>query len=82
MKHYSPKVWGTTNYIPPDMLPYLALLFKYDRGNDVFVCFVTCESVHLSFLALQGKQQSFGFQHIEINVKLLTKYVTPDTLPK
>ena len=64
------------------MLPNLELLFKVGRGNDVFKCFVTCESVYLSFLALQGKEQSFGFQDIAINVKLLTKYVTPDTLSK
>ena len=38
--------------------------FKDGRDNDVFVCFVTCESVYLSFLALQGKQKSFGFQDI------------------
>ena len=68
--------------VPPDTLPNLALLFKDGRGYDVFVCFVTCESVYLSFLALQRKQQSFGFQNIAINVKLLTRYVTPDTLPK
>ena len=64
------------------MLPNLALLFKDGRGNDVFVCFITCESGHLSCLALQGKQKSSGFQDISINVKLLTRYVTPDTLPK
>ena len=66
------------------MLPSfcIGLLFKDGTGNDVFVCFVTCENVYLSFLALQGKQNSFGFQDIAINMKLLTKYVTSDTLPK
>ena len=48
---------------------FLALLFKDVRGNDVFVCFI-------------NKEKSFGFQDIAINMKLLTKYVTPDTLPK
>ena len=50
---------GYYKFNPPDTLPNLALLFKDDRGNDVFVCFITCEGVYLSFLALQGKQQSF-----------------------
>ena len=48
---------------------FLALLFKDGRGNDVFVCFI-------------NKQKSFCFQDIAINMKLLTKYVTPDTVPK
>ena len=68
--------------MPSDTLPSFALLFKDGRGNDVFVCFVTCESVYLFFLALQGKQQPFGFQDIAFDMKLLTKYVTSDTLPK
>ena len=34
------------------------------------------ELVYLSFLALQGKQQSFGFQDIAINMKLLTNRPT------
>ena len=58
------------------------IIQRWYRGNDVFVSFCTYESVYLSFLALQGKQQSFGFQDIAINVKLLTKYVMPDTLPQ
>ena len=56
----------------------------YSKKIEVmtFLCVLLHVSVYLSFLALQRKQQSLGFQDIAINVKLLTRYVTPDTLPK
>ena len=56
-------------------------------SNMVDVMTFSCVLLHVrvstfSFLALQGKRKSFGFQDIAIDMKLLTKYVMPDTLPK
>ena len=48
----------------------------YSKMVDVFVCFGTFKSVYLSFLALLGKQQSFGFQDIAINAIRYERYVT------
>ena len=79
LKHFHQKLFsksmGYYKLNPARYVTNLALLFKDGRSNNIFVCFITYESVYLSFLALQCKQQSFGFQDIAINMKLLKNSV-------